>query len=121
MVVSELVGNAIRHGCPPITYDVSVDGPDLVVSVHDSDPRPPGDRQGREPGAENGRGAVAGRCAVPAVGVVARAARQAGLGPALTHRSTVVRDGEHPQLRMEPRARPPDLPSGGVTVRGQQG
>jgi len=28
-VVSELIGNAIRHGRTPITYDVSVDGPDL--------------------------------------------------------------------------------------------
>ncbi len=56
VVVSELVGNAIRHGRPPITYDVSVDGPDLLVSVHDNDPRPPGDGQDPEPGAESGRG-----------------------------------------------------------------
>lgn len=57
LVLSELVGNACRHGGDPVTYDVTADGADLLVVVEDSDPTPPLDAPADVAlGAENGRG-----------------------------------------------------------------
>lgn len=57
LAVSELVGNAVRHGRPPVAYDITVDGDDLLLNVADADPTPPtGDRGCCEPDAESGRG-----------------------------------------------------------------
>lgn len=57
LVLSELVGNACRHGGPPVTYEIDADGPDLMVSVEDGDPTPPSGAPGHvAPGAESGRG-----------------------------------------------------------------
>lgn len=56
LVISELVGNALRHGQPPVTYEVESDGGDLLVIVADGDPTPPGDGACSEPQAEGGRG-----------------------------------------------------------------
>ena len=38
LVLSELVGNALRHGSPPVNYTVAPDGPDVLVTVEDGDP-----------------------------------------------------------------------------------
>lgn len=57
LVLSELVGNAVRHGGPPVTYELSHDAADLLVTVEDSNPQPPPAAPGPAPaGAENGRG-----------------------------------------------------------------
>ena len=57
LVTSELVGNAVRHGAPPLAYDVALDDGDVLVVVEDSDDEPPGDA-GSCPveEAEGGRG-----------------------------------------------------------------
>lgn len=41
LVVSELVGNAVRHGQPPVTLDLTYEDDELVVGVEDADPSPP--------------------------------------------------------------------------------
>lgn len=41
LVLSELVGNAVLHGSPPVRYAVAPDGPDVLVTVEDSDPTLP--------------------------------------------------------------------------------
>lgn len=41
VVLSELVGNACRHGGPPVTYDLAADGHELLGTVADADPTPP--------------------------------------------------------------------------------
>jgi signal transduction histidine kinase len=41
LVVSELVGNAIRHGRPPIDLRLRRAGRGVRVDVHDDDARPP--------------------------------------------------------------------------------
>lgn len=56
LAVSELVSNAVRHGRPPVSYDITTDGEDLVLVVVDADPRPPGDGGEVGPEAEGGRG-----------------------------------------------------------------
>lgn len=56
LAVSELVGNAVRHGRPPIVYEIDADGDDLVLVVTDADPRPPGDGADCGPDCEGGRG-----------------------------------------------------------------
>ena len=56
LVISELVGNAVRHGKPPVVYDVAPDAGDLLVTVADGDPTPPGDGLCSGPDAEGGRG-----------------------------------------------------------------
>lgn len=56
LAMSELVGNAVRHGRPPVFYDIASDGRDLVLNVSDGDPRPPGDATDCGPDAEGGRG-----------------------------------------------------------------
>lgn len=56
LAVSELVGNAFRHGQPPVTYIVAPDNGDLLLTVTDGEPRPPGDGTCCVPDAESGRG-----------------------------------------------------------------
>ena len=56
LAVSELVGNAVRHGQPPVRYDITADGDELVLVVTDADPRPPGDGTDCGPDCESGRG-----------------------------------------------------------------
>lgn len=57
LAISELLGNAVNHGRPPVGYDISADGEDLVLNVTDADPTPPGDGHPCcPPDAENGRG-----------------------------------------------------------------
>lgn len=56
LAVSELVGNALRHGRPPVSYDVTPDGDDLVLVVDDADTTAPGDAVDCGPECEGGRG-----------------------------------------------------------------
>ena len=58
LVLSELVGNACRHGAAPVTYDVTADDGDVLVVVEDDDPTPPPGAPGglADLDAENGRG-----------------------------------------------------------------
>jgi anti-sigma regulatory factor (Ser/Thr protein kinase) len=55
LVVSELVGNAVRHGRPPVDLRLRRSGRSVRVDVHDEAELPP---ERREPGheAESGRG-----------------------------------------------------------------
>ena len=56
LLVSELVTNAVVHGAPPITVEVSCDGSaGLAVSVSDLSPDLPEPRDA-DPYAEGGRG-----------------------------------------------------------------
>ena len=56
LAVSELVGNAIRHGRPPVSYDVVREGDDLVLVVRDADTSGLGDGADCGPDCEGGRG-----------------------------------------------------------------
>ena len=56
LVVSELVGNAVRHGRGPVRYDVAVDDDDLLLTVTDGEPSPPGPGSCCDPTTEGGRG-----------------------------------------------------------------
>lgn len=56
LAVSELVGNAVRYGRPPISYEIIRDGDDLVLVVGDGNPHPPGDGTDRGLDCEGGRG-----------------------------------------------------------------
>ena len=56
LAVSELVGNAVRHGRPPVDVDVRAEGDDVVLSVSDGDPTPPGEATESALDAEGGRG-----------------------------------------------------------------
>ena len=56
LAVSELVGNAVRHGRPPVSYDVVRDGDDLLLVVRDADAGRPGDGSNCGPDCEGGRG-----------------------------------------------------------------
>jgi anti-sigma regulatory factor (Ser/Thr protein kinase) len=56
LVVSELVGNAVRHGRAPVRYEVHVDDDDLVLTVTDGNPAPPGPGSCCDSTAEGGRG-----------------------------------------------------------------
>jgi anti-sigma regulatory factor (Ser/Thr protein kinase) len=57
LVTSELVGNAVRHGEPPVTLDVLIDDTDgrhrVVVTCHDGGPW-----DGSDPSPSSGRGLV---------------------------------------------------------------
>ena len=56
LLVSELVGNGVRHAAPPITLRVACDGSSgLQVYVSDGEPSAPAPRQASAD-AENGRG-----------------------------------------------------------------
>jgi len=57
VVVSELVGNALRHARPPVHFDLLVDGDEIVVVVEDADLREPDDGTAcASPDQEGGRG-----------------------------------------------------------------
>jgi two-component sensor histidine kinase len=57
LVVSELVGNAVRHGRPPVGLRLRRSGDGVRVDVHDEESVSP--RRGQAgPGAESGRGMV---------------------------------------------------------------
>jgi len=57
LVTSELVGNAVRHGEPPVTLDVVIDDSDgrhrVVLTCHDGGPW-----DGSDPSPGSGRGLV---------------------------------------------------------------
>ncbi|WP_432514797.1 ATP-binding protein [Kineococcus sp. SYSU DK001] len=56
LLVSELVGNGVRHAAPPITLRVACDGSSgLQVHVSDGEPNAPSPRRA-DAGAEDGRG-----------------------------------------------------------------
>ncbi|WP_432544445.1 ATP-binding protein [Kineococcus sp. SYSU DK002] len=56
LLVSELVGNGVRHAAPPITLEVACDGSSgLQVHVSDGEPNAPGPRRAAAD-AEDGRG-----------------------------------------------------------------
>ena len=68
LTVSELVGNAIRHGRPPVALRLRRHGPGVQVAVHDEDPQPP--RQpGDDVGRESGRGLLLVRALASETGV----------------------------------------------------
>lgn len=56
LVISELVGNAIRHGAAPLSYDVVADQEGVLVLVQDADEHPPGVGAPAPPSKESGRG-----------------------------------------------------------------
>jgi anti-sigma regulatory factor (Ser/Thr protein kinase) len=56
LAVTELLGNALRHGRQPIDYDVVCDHGCLVMSVADGSPSPPRPRNVPAATAESGRG-----------------------------------------------------------------
>lgn len=56
LAASELVGNAVRHGRPPVAYQLVADGDELLLSVADADPRAPGDGEDCGLDCEGGRG-----------------------------------------------------------------
>jgi hypothetical protein len=56
VVVSELLGNALLHGLPPVNYDIRIDGIDVVVEVDDANTGKPGRAALAAPDGENGRG-----------------------------------------------------------------
>ena len=58
LAVTELLGNALRHGQPPIDYDVVCDHGCLVMSVADGSPSAPHPRVVPAATAESGRGMV---------------------------------------------------------------
>ncbi|MDX6216484.1 MAG: hypothetical protein QOG99_2068 [Frankiales bacterium] len=58
LAVTELLGNALRHGHPPIDYDVVCDHGCLVLSVADGSSAPPRPRTVPVATAESGRGMV---------------------------------------------------------------
>lgn len=55
LVVSELVGNAVRHGRPPVGMRLRKAGRGVRVDVHDEDSSSPAATTA-ESGAESGRG-----------------------------------------------------------------
>jgi anti-sigma regulatory factor (Ser/Thr protein kinase) len=56
LVVSELLGNAVRYGQRPVTCAVLVDGDDLLIEVEDANPDGPAPVNAVDAGAEGGRG-----------------------------------------------------------------
>ena len=56
LAVSELVGNALRHGAPPVDVDVRCRDGHVLLSVADSTPSLPSPRRQVAPVAESGRG-----------------------------------------------------------------
>jgi anti-sigma regulatory factor (Ser/Thr protein kinase) len=56
LVLSELLGNAFRHGRPPVAYATTVEPPDVMVTVADTGQSRPVQRADVGPDAEGGRG-----------------------------------------------------------------
>jgi anti-sigma regulatory factor (Ser/Thr protein kinase) len=56
VVVSELLGNALLHGMPPVHYDIRLDGVDVLVQVDDASTDKPVQASRAAPDGENGRG-----------------------------------------------------------------
>jgi anti-sigma regulatory factor (Ser/Thr protein kinase) len=56
LAVSELLGNALRHGSEPVDVDVSWSEAGVLVSVCDARPTLPQPRDSTQPTAESGRG-----------------------------------------------------------------
>jgi anti-sigma regulatory factor (Ser/Thr protein kinase) len=56
LVLSELVGNAVRHGTPPVSYTTGLDRDDVLLTVDDGTSAPPLGSAGGDPDAESGRG-----------------------------------------------------------------
>ena len=56
VVMSELVGNAVRHGRHPVSFEVEREGRDVLVVVMDADATPPGDGECCDLDSEGGRG-----------------------------------------------------------------
>lgn len=57
LVVSELVGNAVRHGRPPVGLLLRRTSQGVRVEVHDEDPAPPARAGLPDATSESGRGA----------------------------------------------------------------
>ena len=55
-IVSELIGNAIRHGKQPCAYAVRMDRDDVLITVDDAERTGPGTGCSGSDVAENGRG-----------------------------------------------------------------
>ncbi|MFN2539752.1 MAG: ATP-binding protein [Mycobacteriales bacterium] len=56
LAISELIGNALRHGQPPVEVDVRWVDDGLLLSVSDTEPQPPRPRSAPLSTAEAGRG-----------------------------------------------------------------
>jgi anti-sigma regulatory factor (Ser/Thr protein kinase) len=56
LVISELVGNAVRHGRPPVDMRLRKSGSSVEVSVHDDEPVTPAAPGEVTGDAESGRG-----------------------------------------------------------------
>ena len=56
LVTSELIGNAVRHGAPPMSYDVEVHGQDVLVVVQDGGDQLLASGSSSPHGGESGRG-----------------------------------------------------------------
>ncbi len=55
-VISELLGNACRHGGGPVSYETWLDAPDVLVTVADAERLPPVENPHADDDAEGGRG-----------------------------------------------------------------
>jgi anti-sigma regulatory factor (Ser/Thr protein kinase) len=56
LVLSELLGNACRHGGDPVSYETWLDAPDVLVAVADGERLPPVENPHADDDAEGGRG-----------------------------------------------------------------
>jgi anti-sigma regulatory factor (Ser/Thr protein kinase) len=56
VVLSELLGNALLHGAPPVYYNLCVDGRDVLIEVNDTHYVLPERAALADPAGENGRG-----------------------------------------------------------------
>jgi serine/threonine-protein kinase RsbW len=56
LVVSELVGNAVRHGRPPVDLKLRRSNGGVRIDVHDGDPAAPAPASAADAQAESGRG-----------------------------------------------------------------
>lgn len=55
-VLSELLGTAVRHGAPPVSYDIEINGDEVLVTVADADRGAPATTVDVSATAESGRG-----------------------------------------------------------------
>lgn len=56
LVLSELLGNACRHGCDPVSYGTWLEASEIVVAVADGDRMAPVERPHAGDDDEGGRG-----------------------------------------------------------------